>query len=144
MIHVDSIVHINMNRLNNIEAAAVRALEQTGEELHTKIVQDQVVPRMDGDLQGKAFFVDKSESSSGTVHLVHSTPYARRMYYHPEYKFHRAPWSEDITDKEGKTHHYEHDGNPNAKGKWFEDYEPGGKESNFAPDTFREKMEGLI
>ena len=38
-----------------------------------------------GTLQNESTFVDYSNSSKGTVTLVSSTPYARRLYYHPEY-----------------------------------------------------------
>ena len=64
-------------------------------------------------------FLDRSEAINGKVSLVHSTPYARRVYFHPEYRFKK-------------------DENPNAKGKWFEDWMSGGRYENFAPDTFKE------
>ena len=137
MIKVTSTVKLNAPQINKLNDAAVQALEMTAEALHTEIVQARVVPRMDGALQGEAFFVDKSESKNGKVSLVHSTPYARRLYYHPEYKFNKGPWEETIEHKDGTVSHVKHDGNPNAKGKWFEDWEPGGKYSYFAVDTFK-------
>lgn len=108
-----------MAAIEKLTNAAVEALEQTAEALHTEIVQEQVIPRDTGTLQGEAFFVDYSKSSKGKVSLVHSTPYARRLYFHPEYKF--------------QTHE-----NPNAKGLWFEDWEPGGKYEEFAEEAFVE------
>lgn len=121
-------IKINQMAIKKLSQAAVTSLEQTAEALHTEIVQAGVVPRMDGTLEGEGFFPDYSESSSGRVSLVHSTPYARRLYFHPEYNFHHEPW----TDAKGK----KHDGNPDAKGHWFEDWEPGGKNEDFAQKTF--------
>lgn len=127
-----------MAEIERLTDAAVLALEETAEDLHTEIVQEQVVPRRDGTLQGEAFFVDDSKSSEGKVSLVHSTPYARRLYFHPEYKYNKGPWEETIRHKDGTISHLKHDGNPNAKGKWFEDWEPGGKYEEFAEETFIE------
>lgn len=116
---VKSSVKLNMARINELTQAAVAALEKTGEALHTEVVQAQVIPFDTGHLQGDATFVDYSESSQGKVSLVVSTPYARRLYYHPEYNF-------------------QTDENPNAKGHWFEDWLPGGSKADFVPKAFKE------
>lgn len=141
---VNSTVRINNARLRQLNAAAVKALEKTGEYLHTEVVQAQVIPRMDGTLQGESFFAYYSESNKGKVSLVHSTPYARRMYYHPEYNFHKEPWEEEIIHRDGTITHLTHDGNPNAKGKWYEDWLPGGKKEKDCAKAFKEfyKQEG--
>ena len=128
---VRSVVHLNIPNIERITEAAQRALEKTGEALHTEVVQAQVVPRMDGTLQNEAFFVDTSESWEGRVSLVHSTPYARRLYYHPEYHFRHEAWSD---------HRGNHEGNPNAKGQWFEDWLPGGEKAEFSVNAFAEFM----
>lgn len=135
---VKSTVKMNFPRIQQLTQAAVTALELTGEALHTEIIQAQVVPRMDGALQGEGFFVDYSNCKNGKVTLTHATPYSRRLYYHPEYNFHTGPWEEEWVDKYGKKHHVKHDGNPNAKGKWFEDWEPGGSKADFAPKAFKQ------
>ena len=119
MINGNSIVKLNFPRIRQLTQAQVTALEQTADELHTEVVQAQVVPRDTGDLQGDFFFLDYSESKSGKVSLVHAKPYARRLYFHPEY-------------------HFSKEENPNAKGRWFEDWEPGGSKSNFAIKTYKE------
>lgn len=116
---VKSSVKLNMARINELTQAAVAALKKTGEDLHTEVVQAQVMPFDTGHLQGDATFVDYSESSQGKVSLVVSTPYARRLYYHPEYNF-------------------QTDENPNAKGHWFEDWLPGGNKADFVPKAFKE------
>ena len=111
-------IKINTARIKQLTQAAVTSLEQTAESLHTEVAQAQVIPRDTGLLQGEAFFLDRSEVQKGKVSMVHSTPYARRLYFHPEY-------------------HFKTDENPNAKGKWFEDWLPGGQNEKFAPDTFK-------
>lgn len=135
MIKVSSTVQMNMGLLRALAQAQITALEQTAEDLHTEVVQAQVVPRMDGTLQGEGFFVDTSESYNGEISLVHTTPYARRMYFHPEYDFHKGPWEEKWTDKEGVKQHVKHDGNPNARGKWFEPW-ISGAHKDFCQKTF--------
>ena len=130
-------IKINQAKIRQLSQAAITSLEQTAEALHGEVVSAGVVPRMDGALEGESFFADYSESSNGRVSLVHSTPYARRLYFHPEYNFHKEPWEETVRHKDGSESHLKHDGNPNAKGKWFEDWCPGGKEADYAPDAFK-------
>mgnify|MGYP005913632285 FL=1 len=115
---VRSTIKLNMPRINQLTKAAVKALEMTGEALHTEVVQAQVMPFDTGHLEEDATFVDYSESKNGKVTLVSSTPYARRLYYHPEY-------------------HFQTDENPNAKGKWYEDWMPGGGSADFAQQEFK-------
>ena len=69
---VTSKIKINQTAIKAITAKAQVALEQTADLLHTKVQQAQVIPRMDGHLQGEAMFVDKSESKYGRVSIVHS------------------------------------------------------------------------
>ena len=106
-------VNISQSAINNISNAAKRALIKTGEAMHTEIVHAQVIPRDKGTLSGEGFFVDDSGADWGIIHLVHNTPYARRLYFHPEYNFSKLE-------------------NPNAKGKWFEDWIEGNKKERFA------------
>lgn len=134
---VKSIVKLNMPRIRQLTEASVRALELTAEELHTEVIQARVVPKKDGALQGEKMFVDCSESSSGKVTIAHEGPYARPLYYHPEYNFHTGPWEEEWTDREGNHHRVKHEGNPNAKGKWFNDWLPGGENADFAVKAFK-------
>lgn len=115
---VNSRVNMNMAKINQLTQAAITALELTGEALHTEVEQAQVIPFDTGHLQGDATFVDYENSAQGKVTLISDVPYARRLYYHPEYNF--------------KT-----DENPNAKGNWYEDWEEGGKKAEFAPKAFK-------
>ena len=84
---VKSTVKMNFPRITQLTQAAVTALEMTAEALHTEVIQAQVMPFDTGNLQNESTFVDYSESNQGKVSLASSTPYARRLYYHPEYNF---------------------------------------------------------
>ena len=105
--------------LKHIDDAMQRALEISGYVLQDDIREAQVIPRMDGTLSGEAFTVDTSHSKQGWIRFSFDTPYARRLYFHPEYNFHHEPW----VDKQGRNH----DGNPNAQGLWMELWMEGGK-----------------
>lgn len=89
---------------------------KNGREYKGKVIKETV--HSGGHLQNDSTFVDYSESSDGKVTLVSSTPYARRLYYHPEYNFDTGE-------------------NPNAKGNWYEDWEAGGSKADFAPKIFK-------
>ena len=115
---VKSTVKMNMPRIRQLTGAAIKALELTAEALHTEVVQAQVMPRDTGNLQNESTFVDYSQSARGKASLVSSTPYARRLYYHPEYNF-------------------QTDENPTAQGEWYKDWLPGGKKENFAPEAYK-------
>lgn len=112
-------IKLNKSVIRQLTRAQITALEQTAEALHTEVVQAQVFPRDTGRLQNESTFVDYSQSSNGVVSFVSSTPYARRLYFHPEYDFQK-------------------DENPNARGEWYEDWLPGGKHADFAEKAFRE------
>ena len=109
---------MNMPRIRQLTQAAETALEMTADAVHTEVAQAQVIPFDTGNLQNESFFADYADSSKGKVQLVSSAPYARRIYFHPEYNF--------------KT-----DENPNAKGHWYEDWEPGGSKADFAFKKFK-------
>lgn len=113
-----------MPRIRQLSQAAVKALEMTAEALHTEVVQAQVFPFDTGNLQNESTFVDYSEASKGKATLVSNTPYARRLYYHPEY-------------------HFQMDENPNARGKWYEDWLPGGGKADFAPNAYKQFFKRL-
>ena len=120
-------ITINHAALRALDQAAMRALEHTAEQLHGDIKDAMVIPRDQGTLGDTAFFVDYSHAAQGHVELVNSTRYARRLYFHPEYNFHREPWE----DERGA-----HDGNPNAQAHWFEPWADGGEHADFAHKAF--------
>lgn len=117
--HVKSTVKLNMGKISQLTKASVTALEKTAEAVHTELVQFQTMPFGEGTLQNTQTFVDYSDSSKGKVSIVSSTPYARRLYYHPEYNFSKEE-------------------NPNAGGKWAEPYMKGGKKQDFAQKAFKQ------
>ena len=90
--NVKSTVKLNMPMVRKLTAAAKVSVAQTAEIIHTDVVQSQVIPRDTGALQNESTFVDLSDIDQGKAYLVSSTPYARRLYYHPENCLH-TPWT---------------------------------------------------
>ena len=129
MIKVKTTFTINSIRIKELTDAAKTSLVQTAELLHTEVVQSQVIPRDTGALQDENTFIDRSNASNGKVAIVSSTPYARRLYYHPEYNFHRGVWFDAHGDR--------HEGNIAAGGLWFSPWLPGGTKQDFVPKTFK-------
>jgi len=107
---------MNHSALNQLIKAQIQALEMTTEALKTDVMTNAVTPKDTGELERSAF-IDNSKSKQGISKLAYSTPYASRVYFHPEHNFR--------TDK-----------NINAKGKWLEGYVNGDKKE-FAQKAFR-------
>ncbi len=145
LVKVKSKVMIGKVKIKQINTAAQNALRNTAETLHTEIVQAGVIPRDTGAMQDEGTFVDLSKLRQGKVSIVTATPYARRWYFNPEgVRFHRANWQSTVKRRKGpnkgKTVTIEHDGNPNAKDHWYEDWEPGGANGSFIYDSFKENL----
>ncbi len=117
------LVNIDRNAISNLTSVAITALEQTADALLTEIQNAEIVPFDEGALHSSAF-VDRSESASGKVDIVYSTPYARRLYFHPEYNFQT----------------YEH---AFAQGKWFEPWVIG-PYKDFAKNAFKKIYRRLL
>jgi hypothetical protein len=111
-------VNVKMNhvRIKQLSESAVKALKLTMEAVHIDIGQSETVPMRTGALSGEQFFTDYENSAKGKVSLVNDTPYARRLYYHPEYNFNKAFHA-------------------NAGAAWFEPYLTGDKK-DFARKAF--------
>ncbi|WHH58483.1 minor capsid protein [Petroclostridium sp. X23] len=111
-------VKVKMNRakMKELSAAQRQALEMTADAVKTDVMTSAVVPKQTGELERSAF-VDDTKLKRGRVKLVYDTPYARRLYWHPEYNFR--------TDKNRK-----------AGGKWLEPWISGDKK-NFAKNSFK-------
>lgn len=112
-------IKFDKGAIKAMEKACNDALVETAFALQDEIREAGVIPRMDNHLAGDKFKVNASEANQGVVYLEHDGPYARRLYYHPEYHFHREPW----VDKYGN----QHLGNPNAMANWFSWWEEGGR-----------------
>lgn len=118
---VNSKVILHPLIIKKLEKSSLKALEDTADYVLGQVIENQVVPFGDsyerggkthqgGTLQDSGF-VDKSQLARGVAKISFSTPYARRMYFHPEYNF-------------------RHEDNVNAKGLWLEDWAEGGKNEN--------------
>lgn len=113
---VTSKIKINGPALKNLSRSSIIALEKTGTALKTEVVKSQVMPFDTGNMQNDNTNVNYDNSSKGQVDLISNTPYARRMYFHPEYNFKRFE-------------------NANAQGKWLEPW-ISGKEKDFCKNAF--------
>lgn len=100
-VQVTSRVELNMSVLNMLDGAQFTALAQTGDATLTELRDRGVMPFDTGNLQNDSTFVDDSQKDK--VSIVSSTPYARRLYFHPEYNYRRG-------------------NNRNAGGKWFDSF----------------------
>ena len=100
-VQVVSRIELNYGVLNMLDNAQFEALAMTADATLTELRDRQVMPFDTGNLQNDSTFVDDSQKDK--VSIVSSTPYARRLYFHPEYNFKRG-------------------NNSNAGGKWFESF----------------------
>lgn len=125
---VSSTINLNFGLLRQLDSNSQKALEMTTDALLTEVKNAEVMPRYDGTLQNESTFPDYSNSDKGVTSIVSSTPYARRLYFHPEYNFHQEEW----TDIKGR----KHGGNANAGGKWFEPWLKDGTRQNFCSEAF--------
>lgn len=114
---VSSKIKLNMPVVKQLDKAKQQALEQTGDALLTEVKNAQVMPFDTSILQNDSTAVDYSQSANGVVKIVSDTPYARRLYFHPEYNFSRE---ENIA----------------AGGKWLTPWLDGGTRQNFCSKAF--------
>ncbi len=114
----------NPKHLPYIQNLCAKALVETADALSSDLKQSQTMPFNTGNLQDRSTSVDDSKKNRGKVSIVSDTPYARKLYFHPEYKFKR-------------------DKNPNAGGMWFQPYIDG-KKKNFAKMTFAKLLKGKL
>ena len=99
---------LNHAALKKVDEATKKAVEATGEKMLAEKIQAQEIPFLEGTLQNVQTRIDKSQIDKGQLSIIHDTPYALRLYYHPEYNFTQTF-------------------NTNAKGEWWEDYLTGDK-----------------
>ena len=95
---------IDLNVNVNFDARAVtaqveRAIQKAQFALDQQVLKDSnfFIPKDTGNLEASSI----RASQPGTGHIAWATPYARRLYYNPQYNFSK-------------------DSNPNAQGLWFE------------------------
>ena len=83
---VKSKVKLNMPAIRKLDRAAYQAMVLTAEAVKTDLIQSQTMPFDTGSLQNENTFV-KPHPLLRKVDIVSQTPYARRLYFHPEYHF---------------------------------------------------------
>lgn len=118
-------VELYSDKIKALHDAIEPSIQQAVEAVKTQIVSDQVVPKDKGELERSAFMRKKSRSK---YQIVYDTPYARRLYWNPQYDFR--------TDK-----------NPNAKGLWMQAYIDGDRKnffSNAFKKFYKNNTKGLI
>lgn len=108
-------IKLDRAKINAITNAKNKALEITTEAILSDIKTSAVVPKDTGELE-RSGFVDLSRVDDGITSINFDTPYARRLYWHPEYNFRQ-------------------DKNPNAQGKWMQSYVDGDNKE-FVTDTY--------
>jgi hypothetical protein len=96
MIRMKTRVNINTSKLKSKQNSAKKAAQM---QLDQDVLKDSnfFIPKQEGYLERSSLL----HSRIGEGHLEWNTPYARRLYYNPQYNF-----SKDV--------------NPNAQGLWFE------------------------
>ena len=115
---------INLKNNAMIKQIAIQSLVDTADVVKRDLQRSQTMPYDTGELQNRSTFVDDSKKDSGKVSIVSDTPYARRLYMHPEYNFRKNK-------------------NKNAGGEWFEPYINGNKK-DFAKKKFAKIMKGKL
>ncbi len=115
-------VQLDQEKLKQLHQSHLQALEMTAQSTLDDIKLSQVVPKDTSALEDSSF-VDITGIKQGYAKVIFDTPYARRLYYHPEYNFR--------TDK-----------NPNAQGEWMQVYIDGPKE-NFIRNAYAENLKRL-
>lgn len=120
-------IKLNNAKISKLEQAQKQALEMTTEVVLSDIKTSAVVPKQTGELE-RSSFVDTSQLEKLVTSIVFDTPYARRLYWHPEYNF-------------------RHDKNVNAQGLWMQSYIDSDKK-DFIKETyinsFKELSGGLV
>lgn len=121
---MDVKVTLNMPNINAIEDGIKMALLETANAVKTNVRNSQTMPFKTGYLQYDSTFVDGSKINDYKASVITDTPYARRLYFHPEYNFNK----ED---------------NPNAGALWFEPYLVGVKE-DYCIKVFARFVKGVL
>lgn len=115
-------VKLDTAKIKGLEKASKQAFKQTCEAILSDIRTSAVVPHEHGTLEDSGF-VDTSQIENMVASIIYDTPYARRLYWHPEYNFRR-------------------DKNANAGGKWMQPYIDGDKK-DFITETYMKFLKQL-
>lgn len=117
---------LNLSALDGLRREAVDAALETVSALRGEVITAQVMPFDNGDMQNKHTSVEQRiEGDDIHTALLTDTPYARKMYHHPEYNFQTV-------------------NNPNAQGLWLSSWLPGGANESFLLDTYHLKLRARL
>ena len=120
MIKVEVIdVEINQAYIKELQSDAENAFELAADSVLTDLKKSQTMPMDTGHLQNVSTFLDKAGLKSGVVNIVSSTPYARRLYFNPQFNFRK-------------------DHNPLAGGRCFDPYLQGHKKQDLLRNAFED------
>lgn len=108
---------INHGKVKAIDDAMQKALVQSMRNLRNDLIQSETMPFDVGEMQNRSTSLDESKKATGRVRLNTDTPYARRLYFHPEYN-------------------YSKEKNKNAQGRWLDTY-LNGKKKDFVSKEFK-------
>lgn len=100
-VQVTSRIILDQSAIDRLDKVAIECIALTADATLTELRDRQVMPFDTGNLQNDSTFVD--DSQQGKASIVSSTPYARRLYFHPEYNYRR-------------------NNNGNAGGRWFDSF----------------------
>lgn len=100
-VKVTSRIELKQAVLAKLDSAIYDALAKTADATLTELRDRQSMPFDTGNLQNDSTFIDDSQRDK--VSIVSNTPYARRLYFHPEYNYRRV-------------------NNAHSGGKWFDSF----------------------
>lgn len=114
-------IRLDLAALDKITREAQNSALETMGAVRGEILTAQVTPKDTSKLEGSGGAISQEVQGNETVTslCLGDTPYARRLYFHPEYNFQTV-------------------NNPNARGEWAEPWTPGGEHEDFIPDTYQE------
>lgn len=121
MFEIEAEVTINKSFLDDVKKASTVAIKEAAEAVRGDLILSQTMPFDTGNLQNESTYVDDSKADSGEVSLVSTTPYARRLYYNPQFNFR--------TDK-----------NPNAGGRWLDPYLKDGAKGDYFRNALSQRL----
>ena len=104
----------NEEGITELHSKIIQTSEKAADALIGDLKNSQTIPFDVGTLQLNTYF----ENVNDNIMIISNTPYARRLYFHPEYNFRTT-------------------NNVNAGAKWFEPYLTGDKK-DFFTNTFKE------
>lgn len=122
MIEFDVKIELDPAFLKTLEEKARQALEITADQVYSDLVDSHTMPMDTGNLQNHLTIVVAKDDE---VRLVSIGPYARRLYYHPDFNFR--------IDK-----------NPNAGAHWFDPYLPGHAKGDFVPIEYAKFLKSKL